>query len=134
METAIWLRKRDMLKDHFLQCPLEGGGALVKVSKSFELKLLSTKVPNPRQPWRPFEMVPGGLFDPPADAEEAKLTLEARTPPRPGKTHGLFSTSKQKVRGVATGIRDSGLGDGGITVPFFFGRCMIDDMSIDYCN
>lgn len=47
METAIWLRKRDMLKDHFLQCPLEGGGALVKVSKSFELKLLEDKSAKP---------------------------------------------------------------------------------------
>ena len=78
-----------------------------------------------RQPWRPrIEMVPGGLSDPPADAEEAKLTLEARfekTTPRLGKT---WAVVLRKIRGVATGIRDSGLGDGGIRV-FFLKVCLI---------
>ncbi len=78
-----------------------------------------------RQPWRPrIEMVPGGLSDPPADAEEAKLTLEARRKNDPQTWKNMAVFFLRKIRGVATGIRDSGLGDGGIRV-FFLKVCLI---------
>ena len=115
METAIWLRKRDMLKDHFLQCPLEGGGGtcegiIFRLNSTLVNKKCQTRgshgghlrwcleARNTSPGWAGgWPSVPGGLFDPPADAEEAKLILEAQRPPRDlEKPMGLFSTSKKK--------------------------------------
>eukprot|EP00434_Breviolum_minutum_P033291 symbB.v1.2.029455.t1/scaffold3157.1/size62199/1 len=83
METAIWLGKRDMLKDHFLQCPLEGshGGHL-----RWCLEARNTS------PWLGWRL-----------AFRFWRTLRSTCGCRGSQAH---------IGGVATGIRDPGLGDG----------------------